>query len=199
MLWCYIKSKTKTIKDKTGREKLVAYGPAKGVLVAIEKKGVFTVGWSLVNSKHDKFNASYGRKLAEGRALGLMAKIEKKTEGSEAVVEVIPAKLKKQYMRFIDRANRYYKGNSVVAYSVVTDRELLTVAEKERLSRLFDGDEKPAEAASIESSLPTADELLAVRRKVLGLPSGINDFFMQVGKETLLIRKVDKAWKVEKV
>lgn len=191
MLWGYIKKHTtKIVKDKDlSKVRVKAYGPARGILIGVADDQKFTIGYSLVNAKHDRFDEAHGKKLAEGRAKSLLLKgsIDKIKPGltvSTLPVLLIPASIQTQVNKFIARAQKYFPGKEQ-GFRVETLESQMSAQDAAKLSRIFGGEPKPA--VELDKRFIPAG---------LGVPNGLNEFFLQAGGDTLLIRKNNRKWEV---
>lgn len=182
MLWGYIKKHTKkVVKDADpSKVRIKAYGPARGILIGVADEKNFAIGYSLVNAKHDRFDEAHGKKLAEGRAKGLLLK-----PAGKLPVLLIPASIHSQVNKFIARAKKYFPGKEQ-GFRVETLESQMSLSDAAKLAKIFGGEPKPA--VELGKSVLTHTSL--------GVPGGLNEFFLQAGGDTLLIRKNNRKWEV---
>jgi len=78
----------------------------KGVMVAIPINSAVRFGWAMCH-RRDKFNRELGKKIAMGRAL-----CENKNYD-------LPASMKRDFKKFVNRAERYYKDKKIISNVVI--------------------------------------------------------------------------------
>jgi len=192
MFWGYVKKHTKKFtKPEDTKTKLIkTYGPARGIFVGVADETKFAIGVSLVNAKHDRFNERLGKNLAEGRATKLL---NIKTEAGKTPILIVPASILSQVHKFIARARKYYPGKEP-CFKIETAESQLSAKDLQKLDGVF-GDAKPDEKAAEELNRRGGDFVPGR----LAVPIGLNEFFLQAGNDTLLVRKKSNKWEVVEV
>lgn len=76
-----------------------------GAFAAVEgEDGNIYIGWSLCQTKLDKFDKNLAVSIAKGRAM----------RGCTDPLEILPASIRVKAKAFIRRAERYYKGKQII-------------------------------------------------------------------------------------